>query len=266
MKNLLLPVVSCLFACAAPLAAQTLDDVVSIEVLPGWTTSSGSQMAGLRINLAPGWKTYWRAPGDAGIPPIFDYDGSENVGSVRVQWPVPDVFHQNGMRSIGYHDQVVLPLELTRSAGGDMRFAGTLSLGICEEICVPAHLNFDGILPEGGDRDPLIVAALVDRPLRADEAGVEAAFCSVSPAEHGLAVQATVMMPPAGAEEQVVIEAGDPQVWVSEPTVSRSGDALTAEVVMAHVTGEGFALDRSAVRITVLGSDHAVDIRGCQAG
>lgn len=266
MKYLLCSVVSCFLACAASLAAQTLEDVVSIEVLPGWTTSSGSQMAGLRISLAPGWKTYWRAPGDAGIPPMFDYDASENVASVRMQWPVPEVFHQNGMRSIGYHEQVILPVELTRNAGGEMRFAGTLSLGICEEICVPAHLSFDGILPEGGDRDPLIVAALVDRPLRADEAGVEAAYCSVSPADHGMTLQATVMMPPAGTDEQVIIEAGDPQVWVSEPTVRRVGDALTAEVVMAHVSGEGFALDRSAVRITVLGSDHAVDIRGCQAG
>lgn len=256
----------CVFALSSSVVAQTLDDVVSVDVLPGWTTSSGAQMAGLRISLAPGWKTYWRAPGDAGIPPMVDYTGSENISSVRMQWPVPEVFHQNGMRSIGYEGQVILPVELSRTTGGEMRLAGTLSIGICEEVCVPAHLSFDGVLPEGGSRDPLIVAALVDRPLRADEAGVTAAYCSIGPSDYGMALRATVMMPAAGHHEEVVIEAGNPEVWVSEPQVQREGDMLVADVVMAHMSGDGFALERSAVRITVLGSDQAVDIRGCEAG
>ncbi len=254
------------FALASPLQAQTLDDIVTLEVLPGWSTSSGAQMAGLRITLADGWKTYWRAPGDAGIPPQFSFEGSDNVGDVRVQWPTPQVFHQGGMRSIGYDRQVILPIEIERETSGDMTFAGTLAIGVCEDICVPVHLDFAASLPEGGSRDPLIVASLVDRPLRADEAGVQSASCAIRPVAHGLEVTATLTLPPVGAAETVVIEASDAQVWVSEPTVSRTGATLTATSIMAHVTGGTFAIDRSDMRFTVLADGTAVDIRGCTAG
>ncbi len=252
-------------AMAAPVAAQSLDDVVSIEVLPGWTTSSGNQMAALAVTLAPGWKTYWRAPGDAGIPPMVTYSGSSNVASAQLRWPVPKVFYQNGTRSIGYEDRVILPVELTRDTDGEMRLAGQMNIGICDEICVPAQLNFDQVLPEGGRRDPLIVAALVDRPLRAEEAGVGVVSCAASPSEYGMNLYAEITMPALAGGEEVVIEAGDPQVWVSEPEMVRRGDVITASVQMVHVTGEGFAVDRSAVRITVLGGDVAVDIQGCRA-
>lgn len=260
-----------LCACLAltftvPAAAQELDGVVRLEVLPGWTTRSGSQIVGLEITLAPGWKTYWRAPGDAGIPPMVSYAGSENIATARLDWPTPEVTYQNGMRSIGYHDRVILPVELTRTRAGEMRLAGTLSIGVCEEICVPAHLSFDAVLPEGGRRDPQIVAALVDRPLRADEAGVGAVECRIVPSDYGIGLEAVVEMPAIAGPEEMVIEAGDPQVWVSEPEVRREGGHLVASVSMAHVSGDGFALDRSAVRITILGRDVAVDIRGCAAG
>lgn len=258
-----------LFLCAlmSPAAAQSLDDIARVEVLGGWTTPSGAQMAGLRITLAPGWKTYWRAPGDAGIPPRISFAGSENVAATALMWPVPEVFDQSGMRSIGYADQVVVPIEvLPQSEGGAISLSGVLDIGVCEEICVPVQLPFTALLPPSGARNPAIVAAMVDRPLTADEAGVTAATCSVIPSDDGLTVTAHVTMPPAGRTEDVVVEAGNPAIWVSEPDVTRQGDLLTATVDMVHATQASFALDRSSIRITVLGSERAVDVRGCSAG
>lgn len=250
-----------------PAAAQTFDDIAQVEVLSGWTTSQGTRMAGLRIKLAPGWKTYWRAPGDAGIPPHVNFSGSENVAATALMWPVPEVFDQAGMRSIGYETEVVVPVEVTPTTGsGAMTLTGTLDIGVCEEICIPVQLPFAALLPPDGGRNPSIVAAMIDRPLTAAEAGVTEANCAVTPDDSGLTVTASLTMPRAGRTEEVVIEAGDPQVWVSEPDVARRGDQLVATVDMVHVDGTAFALDRSAVRITVLGSDHAVDVRGCSAG
>ena len=97
------------------------------------------------------------------------------------------------------------------------------------------------------------------------EAGVAGGTCRIAPTEDGLRVTAVLRVPPAGAGEALVIEAGDPGVWVSEPEISREGDILTAEAEMIAQGGAGFALDRSAVRFTLLGSLHAVDIRGCTA-
>lgn len=251
---------------ASSAAAQSTDGIVQLEVLPGWQTDGGQQMAGLRITLAPGWKTYWRAPGDAGIPPRVDFSGSDNVASARFFWPVPEVFDQNGMRSIGYHDQVVIPVEIARHAPGPMRLSGGLEIGVCEEICIPMRLAFDAALPTGGARDPAIVAGLVNRPMTADEAGVRQANCQITPTDTGLSVRVFLTLPPTGTSEVVVIEAADPEVWVSEADVQRTGPVLTATSDMVHMVQDAFAIDRSALRFTVLGDNHAVDIHGCTAG
>ena len=256
----------CAALAAAPALADPLDAVVRLSVLPGWQTGDGRHMAALALDLAPGWKTYWRAPGDAGIPPEITLERTENVAKAVFHWPVPEVFDQNGMRSIGYHDRLVLPLELTlHEDGAAVAVAGIMDIGICNEVCVPAQLSFAADLAPGGRRDPAIVAALVNRPLSAAEAGVAGATCRIAPTEDGLRVTAVLRVPPAGAGEALVIEAGDPGVWVSEPEISREGDILTAEAEMISQGGAGFALDRSAVRFTLLGSLHAVDIRGCTA-
>ena len=59
--------------------------------------------AGIEIRLDPGWKTYWRYPGDSGVPPTLDFAGSENVKSVTALWPAPQRFADGaGGHSIGY--------------------------------------------------------------------------------------------------------------------------------------------------------------------
>lgn len=252
---------------ASPVQSGPADDIASLEVLPGWQTDAGTYMAGLRIDLAPGWKTYWRAPGSAGIPPQFSWAGSTNITSSSVHWPVPEVFDQDGQRSIGYHDSVVIPIELqTSTTGAPVRMKGEINIGVCDEICVPVRLMFDAILPTDGSRNPAIIAALVNRPMTAAEANVGAVTCAITPISDGLQVTTSITVPNAGHEEVVIIEAGNPQVWVSEPTVNRTGTTLIATADMVHVSGNAFALDRSAVRITVLGSDQAIDIQGCSAG
>lgn len=263
----LLPACLATFALAAmvlPATAEMSDDIVSLEVLPGWQTDAGTRMVGLQLTLLPGWKTYWRAPGDGGIPPQVSWGGSHNIKMARFHWPVPDVFEVGGMRSIGYHDQVVIPIELsTASPGAPSRMSGALDIGVCMDICVPVELSFDLMLEGAGSPDAAIVAALVDRPMTRAEAGVSGVTCKLSPTENGLHILATITMPQAGSNEAVVIETNDPGVWVSEPVAVRTGGTLTAEAEMIHLEGGAFAVDRSALRFTVLGNAQAVDVMGC---
>lgn len=249
-----------------PAQADPFDGVVTLEVLPGWRTAQGTHMAGLSVRLAPGWKTYWRAPGDAGIPPSFAWNGSENISGATFHWPVPEVMDQNGMRSIGYTSSVVIPVEFALPDGAaPARMRGEVQIGVCLDICVPALLTFDAVLPLGGTRTPSIVAALVDRPQTEQEAGVGDVTCTIEPTARGLRVIAKVTMPPLGAHEAVVIEAGNQQVWVSEPQTWREAGNLFAQSDMIHVTGGAFSLNRSDVRITVLADGRSVDIQGCTA-
>ena len=257
-----------LLACIAASSSQAgpADGVAEVSILPGWTTNAGTHMAAIRISLLPGWKTYWRAPGDAGIPPHIDFSASQNVAAAQFHWPTPSVFDDAGMRSIGYTDGVTVPIELTPQDDGAITLAGTMIIGVCEEICVPVQLSFDAMLPRGGARDSAIVASLIDRPYTSDEAGVTDVVCSISPMENGLTVTATLTMPPAGGHEVVVMEANDPMVWVSESDVTRRGDQITATSDMIHANADAFALDRSALRFTVFGADRVVDVQGCTAG
>ena len=262
-KSLLIPfVLSCLPSAGY---SQPGDDLASVTVLPGWREADGTHVAALRIDLADGWKTYWRAPGDGGIPPNFAIAGS-GVIAVQPHFPVPEVYETFGIRSIGYENSVTFPLRLqVGDAGEPVGISGQIEIGVCEEVCIPVTLDFAAMLPPQGASDPAILAALRDRPLTRTEAQVGTVTCKVTPISDGLQVATVITMRATAADEVVVIEAGDPQVWVSEPHVTRQGNQLTAVVDMVHISGQPFALDRSALRFTVLGDGKAVDIQGCTA-
>ncbi|WP_299916680.1 protein-disulfide reductase DsbD domain-containing protein [uncultured Roseobacter sp.] len=263
--------VAAALACltALPAAAQDRFAIpVTAQVLPGWVRDDGARVAAVQLSLEPGWKTYWRAPGDAGIPPSFDWSGSRNLHSVAITWPTPQVFDQNGMRSIGYEDELVIPLVLAPTAPGEpIRVRLDMEIGICSDICIPHSLNFDETLTGGGSKPtPAIAAALAQSPYSAQEAGVTAATCRIEPTKDGLRIEARVTAPSAGAHEVMVIEPGLGDVWVSEAQTHRTGGDVIAVSEMIHVEGGAIAVDRSAIRLTVLGSSHAIDIRGCSAG
>lgn len=253
-------------AAPAPARANPYSELVRVELLPGWRRADGEHIAALHLTLAEGWKTYWRAPGDAGIPPLFDWSQSRNLRAAMPVWPTPVVFSQNGMRSIGYKRDLVLPLRVTPDrAGREIRLDARLQIGICNDICVPVDLTVTGALPDGGRPDPRIVSALADIPVPAAEAGVRVTGCTLSPTPDGLRLTARVAMPQAGRAEALVIETADPEVWVAEPRLSRESGTLVAETELMHIDGGAFALDRSGLRLTVLGRGQAVDIRGCPA-
>ena len=201
------------------------------------------------------------------FPPLFDWSGSGNVGDISITWPAPHVFDQNGMRSIGYANQLVLPVEITpENPARPVRLRGGIDFGVCKEVCVPGQLDFDHTLDAGARRNPVIVEALAKRPFSASEAGVSGASCVLTPTPDGMRIDAHITMPSAGETEFVVIEPGNPALWASQPRTSRQGNTLLAGSEVMSMSGEPFTLVHSDVRITVLGSSHAVDIQGCSVG
>lgn len=246
-------------------AQNGFPDPVRHEVLQGWNMPDGRRVTALRLTLADGWKTYWRSPGDAGIPPQFDWTQARNLGAVAVTWPTPSVYSQNGMRSVGYSGQVVIPMHVTPArAGQPVRLRGTMALGVCADVCIPHEINFDTLLdaPDSAPT-PAIVAAMANVPYSANEADVRAATCQLHPTEQGMQIEARVTLPHTGGQEYAVIETGTPGLWISEARTERSGDTLTATSDMVHPKGGAFGIDRSLVRITILGGDYAVDVQGC---
>ena len=240
------------------------DGAVTAELLTGWRNADDGHVAALSLSLAPGWKTYWRAPGDAGIPPRFDWTGSDNLAGVTPVWPIPEIYDQNGMRAIGYQKQVILPLQVDAGdASREIQVQGRVELGICRDICVPVTVDVAAVLPVDGARDGRIIAALISTPASAQEAQVGAVRCYTSPAQYGQALRAEIDMPRLSGDEAVVVEASDPAIWIGQPESWWEGDSLIAEADLAHVEQRGFSVDLSGLRITVIGGGKAVDIQGC---
>jgi DsbC/DsbD-like thiol-disulfide interchange protein len=170
------------------------------------------------------------------------------------------------MRSIGYVSRLVLPLEIApKNPGRKVRLSGSIEFGICHEVCIPAELDFSELLDPEAPRHPAIAAALAERPFSETEAGVGAVTCTLAPTQDGMRITAQIALPPTGGTEFAVFEPDDPEIWSSEAVVSRKGGTLTATSELVHVNGAPYVLDRSALRITVIGTRHAVDIRGCSA-
>lgn len=259
----LLLVSGLVFATGRLALAQSLSDVsqvVSIEVLPGWRAPDGSHVAALSFRMRPGWKTYWRSAGAAGIAPRLDWSTSENVASVTPIWPSPKVFRQGGALSIGYDDDFILPLVIEAANTADpVVLSGQLDIGVCADICVPAHIDVHSDLPVTAEPDLSIRAALSDQP-RQVQHGIA---CDLRQTAAGMTLTGGMDLPPLGGQEAVVFEVPNPGIWVTDALVHRVGMRLEAESELLSAGGTEFDLDRGAVRITVIGKGGAVEMNGC---
>ncbi len=122
----------------------------AVRLLAG-SRSGAVLLGGIAFQLQPGWKTYWRSPGDSGVPPRFDFSKSENVEAVTIMWPAPLKFDDGaGGHSIGYHDQIVLPLRIVaKAADKPVTLRAEISYAVCEKLCIPveasAELGFNSV-------------------------------------------------------------------------------------------------------------------------
>jgi len=98
---------------------------------------------GLHFKMAKGWKIYWRSPGDAGYPPKLDWKGSDNLAEARMLWPIPNRFTVLGLQTIGYKDEVVLPILVRpENPAQALRLKLTVDYLVCDQICIPVNLTF----------------------------------------------------------------------------------------------------------------------------
>ena len=101
-------------------------------------TQAGRIAGGIEIVLEPGWYTYWRNPGEAGLPPVFDFSGSENVADVEVQYPAPERYDDGTSVSLVYRDEVVFPVTVTPvEPGKPVKLMLDARFGVCREVCIP---------------------------------------------------------------------------------------------------------------------------------
>ena len=123
--------------------------------------------AGIEIRLDPGWKTYWRYPGDSGVPPRIDFSRSKNVKSVTVGWPAPHRFSDDSGQSIGYKEHVVFPLSITPvDARRPVMLGLDLDYAVCEKLCMPVEAESELMLGDDASHEAEVAAAEARVPQR----------------------------------------------------------------------------------------------------
>jgi DsbC/DsbD-like thiol-disulfide interchange protein len=134
----------------------------AVRLLAG-SRSGAVLLGGIAIQLQPGWHTYWRNPGDSGVPPRIDFSKSENIEAVTILWPAPTKFDDGaGGTSLGYQKQVVLPLRIVaKNADRPVTLRADINYAVCEKLCIPveasAELPFTSV---ASTEDSALAAAL----------------------------------------------------------------------------------------------------------
>lgn len=194
--------------------------------------------AGLEIQLEQGWKTYWKVPGDAGIPPSLDFSASSNVQDVTIHWPVPTRFG-GGNQMLGYKDAIVFPLNVVpKDPSKPVELKASVQLGLCSDLCVPVAADLTMDIPAGGDRD-LAAELLIDRdqalvPLKARDGFAINEIEHIAKGGTGPdRLLITAMIPKGYGKKDMFVEA--PKNWflpLPQPVEAEASDAEQTGALM----------------------------------
>ncbi|MDA1132434.1 MAG: protein-disulfide reductase DsbD family protein [Proteobacteria bacterium] len=221
--------------------------------------------AGVHLALEPGWETYWRSPGDAGVPPTFDWRGSVNVMGATVSWPTPQKFTTFGMTTWGYLDEVVFPVELAvADPAQPVRIDLALTYAVCMNICIPVSATLTLDLPAAGGGSGEAAAALIERfrarvPAPATFAGMSVERATLT---NG-AVPTLEILVRANEplrEPDVILESG-PGLSFGPPSVRLVAGGRRA-ILLVAVTGDEVAragLVANPLTVTLVDGERAIE-------
>jgi len=250
---------------------STGESFVQVTLLPGRAEPGGVRMAGLVLDVAPEWKTYWRNPGAAGIPPQFDWSGSRNLGAVEVFWPRPSFFESFGLTTVGYSGRVVFPVRLVpERPDRAMEIGLGLALGVCREICVLEETATEIRIEPGAPDMGAALVALAERevPRPGADLGLTGATCRISGAGKKRRFDAVLDFARALPDPVVLLEGPDLTWFSGVETTTESGTGAAGRLHVGaalSLLDETLWINRSQIRMTVLAGDFAADIEGCTA-
>ena len=218
---------------------------------------------GLQFQLKPGWKIYWRSPGDAGFPPDPVWDGSDNMSGAELFWPAPRRFSILGLETLGYKNEVVLPFTAkVTTPGVPLRLKSQIRYLACKEICIPYQAKVALDLP-AGPAQPARFAHLIDS---------YAAQVPGAGERHGLSIYKTVLLRES-KEPRIQIEArsqqpfespdvfveGPEEVVFGKPSVSISEGGRRAVLAVTGIGLEPARLDGASLILTLVDNDRSME-------
>lgn len=233
----------------------------AVRLLAG-SRSGAVLLGGVAFQLQPGWKTYWRTPGDSGVPPRFDFSKSDNVEAVTILWPAPRKFDDGaGGVSLGYHDQIVLPLRIVaKNIDKPVTLRASINYAVCEKLCIPVEANTElAFNSVASTEDSALFAALATVP---------------KPANVGDPNPLTILDVRREGKDQVVVDVASPNdrpvnLFVEGPTpdwglpvpklVEHSPPGIKRFAFQLDGVPPGVDPDGAALKLTLVGGDHSYE-------
>ncbi|NWO01892.1 MAG: thioredoxin family protein [Idiomarinaceae bacterium] len=212
---------------------------VKLELTGHYEAERNLLPALLHVELDDGWKTYWRSPGEGGIPPTFDWSKSSNINDIEWHWPVPSRYSIQGIDTVGYQGSLAFPLMIQLSPNArQAHISGTLTMSSCTTVCVltdyPIDLHVDlDTLTVDSDRAFAFNQAMGKVPREYDSNNVKQAIWS----DANQRVQLTIERDSGWQEPQLFIHSNDEALADAEfssPDIQVEDNTLTANIDVSH--------------------------------
>jgi DsbC/DsbD-like thiol-disulfide interchange protein len=226
--------------------------------------ANGTASAGIEIKLSPNFKTYWRSPGDSGLPPRFDWGASENLGSVNISWPAPERFGDGAGFSVGYKSDVVLPMRITAAdPSKPVKLILNLDYAVCEKICIPAQGKAELVLPvqfEGSAHGAIRAAKkLVPLAIALGETTTVPTIMAAMTSVQG--DKTVIMLDGKGIPDRLEAFVEGPDMWAfSVPQISATGEN-SFTVTMAVEDRPKNSIGTVPFSVTLRHKDGAIETR-----
>jgi len=238
-------------------------DVVRARVVASFD-EDGHPVAAIEIRLNPGWKAYWRTPGEGGLPTVFDFSLSRNLASADANYPPPRRYNDGYTTTNVYEGRVLFPIELSSALSSvSMAIVVQIDMGVCEQVCIPLQLETSVELPVGAE--DAAARSIIDEAIailpNVPEPGVfevTGVALVVDDSETAL-FEATAIVPQAFGSD-LFIEG--PVGWypTAPQQIGRTGNTLTFAFAFER-SGEAAPLEGSELTFTLVSSGAAIEQR-----
>jgi suppressor for copper-sensitivity B len=234
-----------------------------VRLVASGVDAEGRLAAGIEIDLDPGWKTYWRSPGDAGIPPVADFSASTNIdGPVAIGFPPPHRYDDGYAVTNVYEGRVVLPLSVAvADPASPTRLVLGLDMGVCEEVCVPEHFDLALDLVPGesdAEADALLADARAALPGKPEPGSFAVEGIARSGGTDKRPLFNVVVVVPDTDEAEVYVEG--PSDWYPAPPnlVGVDGGRATYSIEFSRL-GAKTPIGGNEFRVTVVSGGRAIE-------
>lgn len=227
-----------------------------VAVENGVAPEAGSVSAGLVVEMEPGWKTYWRTPGEVGLPPELDWSASDNVQEAELLFPAPTRFTAFDIENFGYGDRVVFPIRIALDRPGQpARLHMQARLLVCEDICIPEDFTLTLALPAGAGIDPDAAAMLADALARVPQEAADTDLTLEAAHLSEDALTVALAKPSGFRAPDLFPELGEAAFGKPEIRLSDTGNRLWARFPALYLPD-----DRPDLRLTATDSGFAATL------